>query len=583
MVRLFRQSGETGKTSEVTTVPLSIIPARAQEFSDLEPGYHLVQVNFASGATETQSIVIEPNASAELEFGDRDDTAQIEEPVSTGRSEIGELPIVFEGTRGILLDDATDARVATFEALGNDALEFDLTKIRGVGPVLARAMMERGIASVQDVAMMSERDMAWLGQSAKSLRPILSRYEIAKGAAELLDASAGIAAFGTVSGSGGPNTKSDGTIGFGRAGASQTGFGVAAADVGRGFTPGMAGIPVGIPASDETLLSSLEPQIWDYSALEQNTPHTSFEAVAMYGSMKGSGTDWGQISDLIASDKPPDASEVANSLIHASPTASVDLVTAKDGHNQILTGTILASDLIDISEEEPPDQGWTIIDDGAVTWLAVLPAPWRSADNQSLCDLSLLIDRSDECATMVDVKPVDVERSNLLAFLQRGDSRTTMAILEQANEALFKKFDNPLAAVAGGLALINARRWNVNQDSALARVSQWSAWLDNLAYQFPWIPDGAILKAWDELLGSEGDRDAARASLLDAFGRGIPYYSACFKLLLDGLRAVRWQDETAIEQVDKALLALEPVSLRIDPQQVFTTIRLSRYASSLSD
>ena len=69
---------------------------------------------------------------------------------------------------------------------------------------------------------------------------------------------------------------------------------------------------------------------------------------------------------------------------------------------------------------------------------------------------------------------------------------------------------------------------------------------------------------------SESSAEEARASLLEAFDRGIPYYSAGVSWLLDGM--TQFADDPAV--ADKMKL-VHRVALRLDVTQAFTVVRIS--------
>jgi hypothetical protein len=135
--------------------------------------------------------------------------------------------------------------------------------------------------------------------------------------------------------------------------------------------------------------------------------------------------------------------------------------------------------------------------------------------------------------------------------------------VKQARDLLFGKMEHPLAAAAGGYVLLAA---GDREDDS------WHGWIDNLANWFPNIPDGAILKASLRLRfpKSETSAEEARVSLLDAFDRGIPYYSAGVSWLLDGM--TQFADDPAV--ADKMKL-VHRVALRLDGTQAFTVVRIS--------
>ena len=84
---------------------------------------------------------------------------------------------------------------------------------------------------------------------------------------------------------------------------------------------------------------------------------------------------------------------------------------------------------------------------------------------------------------------------------------------------LFIKMSNPLAAAAGGYVLLATEQGTEPND--------WHRWIENLCNWFEWLPDGAILHASLKLRHqySDGDLDEARRMLIEAYRRGLPFYS----------------------------------------------------------
>ncbi len=87
------------------------------------------------------------------------------------------------------------------------------------------------------------------------------------------------------------------------------------------------------------------------------------------------------------------------------------------------------------------------------------------------------------------------------------------------------KFDDPGAAAVGGYFLLRF--------GEVARLHGWPAILDE---GFEWLPDGAIIRAW-QLLSRPGfpDHAGARKRLLACWQRGLPVVSEGLRLLRDGL------------------------------------------------
>ena len=97
---------------------------------------------------------------------------------------------------------------------------------------------------------------------------------------------------------------------------------------------------------------------------------------------------------------------------------------------------------------------------------------------------------------------------------------------------LFGKAVNPLAAAAGAYVLLVA-----GEEPEPDRHVYWHQWIKNLMNWFKWLPDGPIQHAWVKLSQkrSEENLSEARASLLEGYRRGLPFYSRGVGMLLDGL------------------------------------------------
>jgi hypothetical protein len=135
--------------------------------------------------------------------------------------------------------------------------------------------------------------------------------------------------------------------------------------------------------------------------------------------------------------------------------------------------------------------------------------------------------------------------------------------VKQSYDMLFRKMLNPLGAAAGGYVLLAAGEGS---------GTDWHPWIDNLNDNFPSISDGAILKASLRLRFPKNAASyvEARTALLEAFERGIPYYSAGVSWLLDGMTLLA--DDPDIE---KRMRLVHRIALRLDLSQAFTCIRVS--------
>lgn len=157
---------------------------------------------------------------------------------------------------------------------------------------------------------------------------------------------------------------------------------------------------------------------------------------------------------------------------------------------------------------------------------------------------------------------LDERWSGLIAYLNVGRADLAAEIFDQARDALFGKFENPLAAAAGGYALLSAG--GGNQD-------KWPGWLGNLAHRFPYFADGAILRAkWLLARGKAEDFGKARDLLINAFNRGLPYYTTGVLWLIEGLERMAPDSEACRTMLEK----VRGVARWIDFSQVFTSFSI---------
>jgi hypothetical protein len=108
-------------------------------------------------------------------------------------------------------------------------------------------------------------------------------------------------------------------------------------------------------------------------------------------------------------------------------------------------------------------------------------------------------------------------------------------VAEAASDLLLYKYQDPVAAALGALVLYR-----------IGRLGEHAAWVDNLARDFPWLPDGRILKA--ALLFAKADDasgDEAVELLLSCIGDRASYkeervlFTDSYSLLIEGLRRYR--------------------------------------------
>lgn len=197
--------------------------------------------------------------------------------------------------------------------------------------------------------------------------------------------------------------------------------------------------------------------------------------------------------------------------------------------------------------------------------LVLLPCPWRRVSTGEDVPLEVLVrEQAGGTHTQTSVSPIDPDVGPALAYMSKGAYQTARRLFDEAREMLYYKISNPLAAAAGGYVLLATAGKETD--------AEWHQWIENLMNWFPEIPDGAILFGLMKLRYRQGDNDLAiaRAALIEAFDRGLPYYSIGISRLLDGLTALSSDDQ----EVAKRAAAVRRVALRTNMNQPFTTIRL---------
>lgn len=165
----------------------------------------------------------------------------------------------------------------------------------------------------------------------------------------------------------------------------------------------------------------------------------------------------------------------------------------------------------------------------------------------------------------ISVSIGNTDADTLLTMMNNGSFRDakSFADSELAEHLLWGKLDDPVAAAVGGYYLL------LTKD--LDRLHNWA---NNLANWFGWLPDGAIIHAWQMISRGVSDDQgvSVRSRLLEAFERGVPLYSEGLRLLFDGLN----QLASISKQEDLAVLTtlerLRPYVRCADWTQKLTTL-----------
>jgi hypothetical protein len=178
--------------------------------------------------------------------------------------------------------------------------------------------------------------------------------------------------------------------------------------------------------------------------------------------------------------------------------------------------------------------------------------------------LRLLVRLADRPAPGRDAVQVAVATENrtgeaLLGYLSSGATHLAAVVGDElANRAaethLEAKLGDPTAAAIGAYYLLRV--------GDLARLHDWA---NNLANWIPWLPDGAVIHAWQLLRQPQPDATQARQRLLQAVERGLPIYTEGLRLLYDGLQLFDADAEGRDEPITAALGQLRPFVAAMNP------------------
>jgi hypothetical protein len=126
-------------------------------------------------------------------------------------------------------------------------------------------------------------------------------------------------------------------------------------------------------------------------------------------------------------------------------------------------------------------------------------------------------------------------------MLRNSSVHSATALFQQAAGLLFDKYKDPTGAALGGLAL-----------HGMGRLAERARWVENLAQNFPWLPEGRILRS-ALLVGSRdpAERRGALSMLLSATLER-PLYTDGLSLAMELLR--RWPDDDDSRDIRMARL-----------------------------
>lgn len=147
-------------------------------------------------------------------------------------------------------------------------------------------------------------------------------------------------------------------------------------------------------------------------------------------------------------------------------------------------------------------------------------------------------------------------------LVRHGEITAGAGALRQASELLSMKYSDPTGAVLGGLTL-----------DRIGQLHTRSAWIENLARDFPWLPDGQVLLA-SLLRHAPSLKEQQRGlRLLLAAASELPLYTDGLSLLMELLR--RWPDEATRDQRYDMLDKLADHSAYADWDSVNLSVELA--------
>ncbi|MBZ2194683.1 hypothetical protein [Occultella gossypii] len=217
-------------------------------------------------------------------------------------------------------------------------------------------------------------------------------------------------------------------------------------------------------------------------------------------------------------------------------------------------------------DQEPEPGGpmrrrYLVARSGADVSLVPVPVPWPITSGGAAVVDVLVRDQPDGARILIS--PMDQYIAPVIGFLSAGSAQPARVLVDHARSRLFEKMVNPFAAAAGGYVLLATEETG---DTA------WHPLIANLAARFDWLPDGAVLQGRLLLRHRSGSADvhAARDSFMEAYRRGLPFYTLGLQWLVDGLRTFAG---TGDEEAGRMLATVQEVAWHADLAQPFATLR----------
>jgi hypothetical protein len=197
-------------------------------------------------------------------------------------------------------------------------------------------------------------------------------------------------------------------------------------------------------------------------------------------------------------------------------------------------------------------------------YLVTLPNRWMDVHQNEVLVEVLVNARQSPTGSPVGVTVRDRAVGAGLAYLAGGALSAARRVFEDVEQMLYGKVTNPLAAAAGAYVLVGTET-----DRS---PKPWHNWLNHLRSWFGWMSDGSILWAVHALrtADTEAQVDQARAALVEAYWRGVPFYTLGLSWLIDSLSDFPEDDECL-----RMLNEVRRLSWRVDTRQPFVVLGLN--------
>jgi hypothetical protein len=197
-------------------------------------------------------------------------------------------------------------------------------------------------------------------------------------------------------------------------------------------------------------------------------------------------------------------------------------------------------------------------------YLVTLPSPWIDLHGHEVLVEILVNARQSPTGSPVGVTVRDRVVGAGLGYLASGALSAARLVFDNVEQMLYGKVTNPLAAAAGAYVLLGTE--------TDGRPKPWHDWVRNLRSWFGWISDGSILWAVHALrtADTQAQVDQARAVLVEAYERGVPFYTLGLSWLIEAL-----SDFPDDEECRRMLDQVRRLSWRVDTRQPFVVVGLT--------